>query len=90
MFRGMDVVTGNQIASWQNDPRYKTQVSYNLKTPKCLVVRPAYRTRNESSRGRFSSFRSYFIVHDSTERERQGLTLRRHAPSHRGRPKIRS
>jgi hypothetical protein len=78
MFKGMDIVTGNQIASWQDDPRYKTQVSYNLKTPSVLVVRPPIGpgTRIEPGQ-KFSSFRSYLIVHDSTKRERQGLTLRR-------------
>jgi len=74
----MDVVTGNQIASWQADPHYKTQVSYNLKTPSVLVVRPPIGPGLRIEPGqKFSSFRSYLVVHDSTERERQGLTLRR-------------
>ncbi len=78
MFKGMDFVTGNQVASWQADPEYATQVSYNLKTPCVLVVEPAvgpgYRLEPGQS---FTTFRSYLVVHDSTERERQGLTLRR-------------
>ncbi|MFM7102397.1 MAG: hypothetical protein ACKO3N_14630, partial [Verrucomicrobiota bacterium] len=38
MFKGMDLVTGNQVASWQTDPAFKTQVSYALHTPCLLVV----------------------------------------------------
>ena len=40
MFKGMDVVTGNQVGSWREDPAFKTQVSYALKTPCVLVCEP--------------------------------------------------
>lgn len=77
MFKGMDFVTGNQVASWQPDPEYGTQVSYNLKTPSLLVVEPPLGPGVLiPPGGSFTSFRSYLVVHDSTERERQGLTLR--------------
>ena len=78
MFKGMDFVTGNQVSSWQADPEYATQVSYNLKTPSVLVVEPSIGPGYLLEPGKtFTTFRSYLVVHDSTERERQGLTLRR-------------
>jgi hypothetical protein len=40
MFKGMDIVTGNQVARWTNDPAFDTQVSYALKTPCVLVCEP--------------------------------------------------
>ena len=77
MFKGMDVVTGNQTASWQPDPAFTTQVSYALHTPCILRVQPPVGPGRHLAPGEsFTTFRSYLIVHDSTDRERQGLTLR--------------
>jgi len=78
MFKGMDWVTGNQVARWTNDPAFTTQVSYELKTP-CLLIceppmGPAVRLENGET---FTSFRAWFVYHDSTDRERQGLAIRR-------------
>jgi hypothetical protein len=77
MFHGMDTITGNAVASWQMDPAYTSQVSYARKTPCVLLVQPPVGpgARIESGTS-FRSFRTYLILHDSTERERQGLTLR--------------
>lgn len=78
MFKGMDTVTANQVVSWQPDPAFRTQVSYNLKTPCLLVCQPPIGPGITLQPGtEFESFRTFLIVHDSTERERQGLTLRR-------------
>lgn len=78
MFKGMDLVTGNQIGSWQPDPGYRTQVSYAHKTPCLLVVAPPLGPGVRiPPGGSWTSFRSYLVVHDSTDRERQGLTVRR-------------
>jgi hypothetical protein len=78
MFKGMDLVTGNQVARWLPDPAYGTQVSYLLKTPCILVCAPPIGPGVELPPGdSFTSFRSWLVIHDSTERERQGLTLRR-------------
>jgi hypothetical protein len=77
MFKGMDIVTGNQIASWETDPEFLTQVSYSRKTPCLLVCRPPAGPGVRVEPGRdFHSFRAFEIIHDSTERERQGLALR--------------
>lgn len=78
MFKGMDVVTGNQVAAWRTDPEFKTQVSYPLKTPCRLVCEPPIGPGIQLAPGEtFISFRVWLVVHDSTERERQGLFIRR-------------
>ncbi len=78
MFKGMDVVTGNQVASWRTDPEFKTQVSYALKTPCLLVCEPPIGPGARLAPGEtFTSFRTWLVVQDSTDRERQGLFIRR-------------
>jgi len=78
MFKGMDIVTGNQVARWTNDPAFTTQVSYELKTPCLLVCEPPIGPSASVAPGEtFTSFKSWFIYHDSSERERQGLLVRR-------------
>ncbi len=77
MFHGMDFNTGNQTASWQTDKQYKSQVSYLLNTPCILMVQPPIGPDVQiKPNGFFTTFRSYLVVHDSTDRERQGLTIR--------------
>jgi hypothetical protein len=77
MFKGMDVVTGNQVASWRTDPKFKTQVSYGLQTPCLLVCEPPIGPGIRLAPGEiFTSFRTWLVVHDTTERERQGLFIR--------------
>ena len=77
MFHGMDLVTGNAIASWATDPEFRTQVSYAYKTPCVLLVQPPIGPGTRIPQGGdFRTFRTYLVVHDSTDRERQGLTLR--------------
>jgi hypothetical protein len=78
MFHGMDPTTGNHIASWEPDPEFSSQVNYEYKTPCLLVCRPPIGPAAKMEPGQsFTSFRSYLVGYDSTERERQGLTLRR-------------
>lgn len=78
MFKGMDAATSNQVAVWETDPAFDTQVNYNKKTPCLLVVRPPIGPGLDIAPGEtWTSFRSYLVVYDSTERERKGLTLRR-------------
>ena len=74
-------MTGNADAPaihWNTDPLYATQVHYERKTP-CLLecaapLGPAVQLAPGQS---FESFRVFELVHDSTERERRGLALRR-------------
>src|SRR5262249_45801888 len=78
MFKGMDGVTANRVASWQVDPAYRTQVHFGRQTPCVLLVQPPVGPGAVlEPNGTFESFRSYLILHDATDRERQGLTLRR-------------
>ncbi|MBL8888380.1 MAG: hypothetical protein JNL67_00265 [Planctomycetaceae bacterium] len=78
MFRGMDAVTANKIALWENDPSYTTQVSYTLQTPCLLSCRLPIGPGVELAQGQsFRAFKVFLILQDSTDRERQGLTMRR-------------
>lgn len=78
MFKGMDMVTGNQVAHWTNDPAFTTQVSYELKTPCLLLCEPPMGPGVTLAPGEIlTSFRSWFVYHDSYDRERQGLGIRR-------------
>jgi len=64
--------------SWKSDPLYPTQVHYLRQTP-CLVqcaipIGPEVELKPGEV---FESIRAFDLVHDSTERERRGLAVRR-------------
>jgi hypothetical protein len=78
MFHGMDTDTANRVARWEPDPAFTTQVSYELKTPCLLICRPPVGPGMLLAPGEsLRSFRIIAVVHDSTDQERRGLTLRR-------------
>jgi hypothetical protein len=78
MFRGMDAVSANKIAHWEKDPDYATQVSYTLQTPCLLSCRLPVGPGVELATGEsFRAFKVFLILQDSTDRERQGLTVKR-------------
>ena len=63
---------------WKSDPLYATQVHYERQTP-CLLecsapIGPAVEISPDET---FQSFRVFELVHDSTDRERRGLAVRR-------------
>ncbi len=63
---------------WEPEPDYRTQVNYELKTPCKLVVRPPIGPEIDLKPGEsLSSFRAYELFHDSYDRERQGLAVRK-------------
>ncbi len=63
---------------WTNDPLYKTQVHYELGTPCLLECLPPIGPETVIKPGEsFESFRVFELVHDSTDRERRGLAIRR-------------
>ena len=63
---------------WEVDPLYLTQVNYQRKTPCLLVCRPQYGPAQEIKPGEeFESFRTFELLHDSWDRERQGLAQRK-------------
>jgi hypothetical protein len=77
-FLGSSAEGGNRTAHWVPDPEYDTQVNYRRETPCLLECRPPIGPAVEVRPGEtFESFHTYELVYDSTDRERQGLSLRR-------------
>jgi hypothetical protein len=63
---------------WKADPLYATQVNYARQTPCLLETHPEIGPDQVIEPGEtFESFRTFVLLHDSTERERRGLALRR-------------
>ncbi len=63
---------------WRADPLYATQVHYERQTPCLLDGSPRLGPDAEISPGQtFESFRVFELIHDSTDRERRGLAVRR-------------
>ncbi|HVN05401.1 MAG TPA: hypothetical protein VMT86_13340 [Bryobacteraceae bacterium] len=68
----------NNVAHWETDPNYKTQVDYNLRTPALLRCYPPLGPDALIAPGAtFETFRIFELVHDSTDHERRGLAQRR-------------
>lgn len=77
-FGGMSTRNSNKTIYWEPDPAFKTQVNYNLKTPCDLVIKQPTGPAIDLAPGeKFESFRSFLLIHDSSERERKGLGVRR-------------
>ncbi len=76
-FRGMDARTANQTTHWALDPEFKTQVSASSTTPCLLESRPPIGPEATLKPGEvFETFRTFELIHDSTDRERKGLAIR--------------
>ncbi len=76
-FRGMDAKTANQTTHWVLDPEFTTQVSASSTTPCLLESRPPIGPEATLKPGEsFETFRSFELIHDSTDRERKGLAVR--------------
>lgn len=77
-FCGMSGVNHSPAVFWEADPTYLTQVNYDRTTPCQLECRPpAGPDQTVAPGGDFESFRTFVLVFDSTDRERQGLAKRR-------------
>ncbi len=77
-FGGMDPVTSSRVTEWLPDPDYDTQVHYERLTPCLLACRTPVGPGVRLAPGEnYRSFRSWLLLHDSDNRERQGLALRR-------------
>ncbi len=77
-FHGMSSADANVGVNWVKDPQYSTQVNYRRETPCLLECRPPIGPGATIGPGEsFESFRTYELIHDSTERERKGLAQRR-------------
>lgn len=77
-FGGMSLAGAGKAVQWVADPEYATQVNYAREAPLMLETRPPIGPGVTLAPGEiFRSFRSYLVIHDNSNRERQGLALRR-------------
>lgn len=78
-FGGMGVRDSSRHSvHWVPDPQYETQVNYEKLTPCLLEVRPTIGPAVDIAPGQdFASFRTFVLLRDSTDRERNGLAQRR-------------
>lgn len=68
----------HHVVHWETDPDYSTQVNYLRLTPCLLKVSPEVGPEQSLAPGEsFTSFRTFVLPHDSYDRERQGLALRK-------------
>ena len=81
-----DMSFGGMIASganrrsyrWLPDPEFATQVNYEKKTPCLLEVGPDLGPAQDiAPGGTFESYRAWVMPFDGTDRERNGLAIRR-------------
>lgn len=77
-FGGMSGPNHGAAVHWGIDPLYATQVNYERKTP-CLLQCHVPRGPDQviPPGGRFTSFQTFEMPLDSTDRERRGLAMRR-------------
>jgi len=77
-FGGFRPESAEQGVRWIPDPLYESQVNYQRLTPNLLRVAPPVGPGLILASGeRYESLRTWQLVFDSTERERQGLARRR-------------
>lgn len=78
-FGGMTSQGANRRSyRWVADPDYHTQVNYEKKTPCLLEVGPDIGPSQRIEPGKqWKSYRSWVLVHDSFDRERSGLAVRK-------------
>jgi hypothetical protein len=77
-FRGMDPATADRTTNWVADPRYETQVNFERKTPCLLESRPPIGPEaSVEPGGAFETFRTYELAMEGSDRERNGLAVRR-------------
>lgn len=78
-FASFNVEDANHhVIHWEPDPDYDSQVNYLKLTPCLLKVSPEIGPAQQVTPGSsFKSFRTFVLPHDSYDRERQGLALRR-------------
>ncbi|MEE2639707.1 MAG: hypothetical protein VX768_03715 [Planctomycetota bacterium] len=78
-FGGMSYQNANRhVVHWRADPQYTSQVNYLKLTPCLLEAEPTYGPAQTVAPGdTFESFRTFELAHDSPDRERRGLALRR-------------
>ncbi len=78
-FGGFNHPNANRHAvHWRTDPLYTSQVNWARQTPCLLCVEPTYGPAQTVAPGEsFESFRVFELSHDTEDRERRGMALRR-------------
>jgi hypothetical protein len=77
-FHGSDPKTADRTTWWGPDPEYATQVNYERISPLLLESRPPLGPNVRIGPGGvFETFRTFELVYDSSDRERNGLARRR-------------
>jgi hypothetical protein len=78
MFGGDSLDVAGRAVHWVNDPEYTTQVNYALQSKVLLESRPPIGPAVTLRPGEtLETYRTFELVFDSTERERNGLATRR-------------
>jgi hypothetical protein len=77
-FGGFTYVESPNAIYWELDTAYTSQVNWEMKTPCVLKSQPALGPDYQLLPGKkFESFRTYVLVLDGTDRERNGLSIRK-------------
>jgi len=77
-FGGFTYVESPNSIYWELDPDYSSQVNWEMKTPCVLKSQPAHGPDYNLDPGKsFESFRTYVLILDGTDRERNGLSIRK-------------
>ena len=77
-FNGMTSVGASKVIHWVADPAYGSQVNYSLQTPCVMESSPPLGPNYLIAPGTtFDSHRTYELIHDSTDRERKSLAVRK-------------
>lgn len=65
-------------SAWTVDPMYKTQIDWSLRNPCLLISAPQYGPEQKlNTSERFESHRTWELIHDSWDRERKSLQVRK-------------
>ena len=76
-FGGAEPSSARRTVYWVPDPQYTTQVNYRLQSPVMLECRLPMGPDVDIAPGEvFETFKTFELVYDGTERERNGLALR--------------
>jgi len=77
-FGGMTPTSANEAVFWVSDSTFTSQVNYLLQTPCLLECRPPLGPNIDIKSGEtVESFRTFELIYDSFDKERNGLALRK-------------
>jgi len=77
-FGGFTYIESPNAIHWELDPDYTSQVNWEMKTPCILKSQPSLGPDYLLEPGKnFESFRTYVLALDGTDRERNGLSIRK-------------